>query len=31
LFKTKKYTAIVSEIASITGTIVTDFSGEKIQ
>jgi hypothetical protein len=27
----KKYTAIVSEIASITGTIVTDFSGEKIQ
>jgi hypothetical protein len=29
--KTKKYTAIVSEIASITGTIVTDFSGEKIQ
>jgi hypothetical protein len=27
--KTKKYTAIVSEIASITGTIVTDFSGEK--
>ncbi|MFV8333902.1 choice-of-anchor L domain-containing protein [Flavobacterium sp. GSP14] len=27
--KTKKYTATVSEIASITGTIVTDFSGEK--
>jgi hypothetical protein len=27
--KKKKYTAIVSEIASITGTIVTDFSGEK--
>ncbi len=27
--KTKKYTAIVSEIASITGTAVTDFSGDK--
>jgi hypothetical protein len=27
--KTKKYTAIVSEIASITGTIVTDFFLEK--
>ncbi len=27
--KTKKFTAVVSEIASITGTVVTDFSGDK--
>ena len=27
--KTKKYTAIVSEIATITGTAVTDFSGDQ--